>query len=293
MNDDEPIVVGVDGSATSVYALRWAAEEGERLGLPVHAVLAVPSPREPTSPDQADRNLDLAIDKAFAPDRRRLRQRVTARVMSGRPVEVLIERSRSAALLVLGRAMGIDPLHTSVMAQCLRRAACPVAVVPASTPSPDTAEAAAPSTAQQRQADLSKQPLATAMQRRVLGVTATTGVDVALQLMVGAGIHHLPVTEHGRCIGLLHESDLVWRMAAWPFTGNPPPAEDVARKPPPVVPHDHTIGDAAAVMFDTNSDAVLVTDDRNVVGILTTNDMLGLLANPDSSREQTERRDRQ
>jgi CBS domain-containing protein len=278
MNDSAPIVVGVDGSTASIHALRWAAGEADRLELPVHAVLAADPRDQFGAVDNADSTLATAVDAAIPAQLRRLRTRLTARVVPGDSVEILTERSHGATLLVLGRAHGTDPLHTSTMAQCMRRAACPVAVIPAMAPDPTYADAVTTDSGRATAGALTDLPVGDVMTRRVLAVTAATGVDAALQLMVGAGVHHLPVTRDGRCVGLLHEADLVWRMAAWQFAEDTPDTGEVARTPPPAVSLTHTIGQAAATMFDSNSDAVVVTDDQHVIGILTTSDLLALLS---------------
>jgi CBS-domain-containing membrane protein len=125
---------------------------------------------------------------------------------------------------------------------------------------------------------LGRRPVRDVMTSRVLAVVASTEVDAALQLMVGAGVHHLPVMDHGRCVGLLHEADIVWRLAAWSLRGRPPTARDVARKPAPAVSVDRTVSEAAAEMFHRCGDAVVVTDADQIIGILTTNDLLAILA---------------
>ncbi|MEQ7124502.1 CBS domain-containing protein [Actinopolymorpha sp. B11F2] len=124
------------------------------------------------------------------------------------------------------------------------------------------------------------------MTSRVLAVVASTEVDAALQLMVGAGVHHLPVMDKGRCIGLLHETDVVWRLAAWSLHGRPPAAGDVARKPAPAVSVDRTVSEAAAEMFHRCGDAVVVNDGDQIVGILTTDDLLSVLAQEPADSEQ-------
>lgn len=133
---------------------------------------------------------------------------------------------------------------------------------------------------------LGRRPVRDLMTSRVLAVVASTEIDAALQLMVGAGVHHLPVMDQGRCIGLLHETDIVWRLAAWSVRGRPPSAGDVARKPAPAVSVDRNVSEAAAEMFHRCGDAVVVTDGEQIVGILTTDDVLAELAQDPGDPEQ-------
>jgi CBS domain-containing protein len=284
------ILVGVDGGAASVRALRWAAEEADRLDLQVEVVLAT-SPPIGGVPRQGGRfdqdpfaRLAAAVRSALPPSHR-FRRRLVEHVVTGNAVRVLTERSQDAGLLVLGRPTGSDPLRSSTTAKCLRLAACPVAVIPAAVPEEDDMTESAIPESREDQTDagvredvLGRRPVQDVMTSRVLAVVASTEVDSALQLMVGAGVHHLPVMEHGRCVGLLHETDIVWRLAAWSLRGRPPTAGDVARKPAPAVSADRTVSEAAAEMFHRCGDAVVVSDGDQIVGILTTDDLLAVLA---------------
>jgi CBS domain-containing protein len=111
----------------------------------------------------------------------------------------------------------------------------------------------------------------------VPGVDAGSGVDVALRLMVGAGVHHLPVMEHDHCVGLLSETDAVWHLASWSVHDRPPTARDLAREPPPVLPSDHTVSEAATALLMSGGDTVLVADEGRIVGLLTSDEVATLL----------------
>ncbi|MEJ2854065.1 MULTISPECIES: universal stress protein [unclassified Saccharothrix] len=112
-----PVVVGVDGSSSAKAAVRWAAAEADRQGVPlsvVHACLLVPArvpdpiavPREYHEAvlEQGREWLAEAEEEArrVAPD-----LAVTTELASGDAAEVLIGRSASARLVVLGsRGLG-------------------------------------------------------------------------------------------------------------------------------------------------------------------------------------------
>ncbi|SBS70970.1 universal stress protein [uncultured Microbacterium sp.] len=144
MTDDEGaetaaahIVVGVDGSDSSVAALRHAARIAAAVDAPLEAVItwtAPPyvdySPIAGWSPEaDAAAVLDDAVAQAFAdaPPRGLLRT-----VLPGLPAATLIAQSRDAEMLVLGsRGHGgfAGLLLGSVSAACAAHAHCPVLIV--------------------------------------------------------------------------------------------------------------------------------------------------------------------
>ncbi len=133
------IVVGVDGSASSKEALGWAADEAERRGDVVEAVLAWENPYRdmwiPSNPPGAD---------PLAPLRGALERTVAAVVgehpvvkfetvvVEGRAASVLVDRAQGADLLVVGnRGHGglAGAFLGSVSFNCAAHASCPVVVV--------------------------------------------------------------------------------------------------------------------------------------------------------------------
>jgi nucleotide-binding universal stress UspA family protein len=134
-----PMIVGVDGSESSVAALRYAARLAPRLDLRVRA-LAVwnypsfmyggyyPTP-DWTPEEDAEKIVKRAAEEVFegeAPDWFAIRTR------RGRAAEVLIDESISAEMLVLGsRGHGgfAGLLLGSVSSACAEHAHCPVLVV--------------------------------------------------------------------------------------------------------------------------------------------------------------------
>jgi CBS domain-containing protein len=118
----------------------------------------------------------------------------------------------------------------------------------------------------------------------VLAILPSTSVDVAVQIMVGAGIHHLPVMERGACVGLLHETDAVWYLASRSSSERRLTAGEAARSPVATVGPDETVRQAAERMFASSSDALVVVDGEQIIGILTANDLLGVLAGRERGR---------
>ncbi|WBC16588.1 universal stress protein [Micromonospora sp. WMMA1998] len=137
----DPVVVGVDGSATALDAVRVAAREAAVRHRPLRVVHAFiwPLTRAPLTPapgapagaglrNQAERCVAEAVAEAgkVAPD-----VPVTGVVVDGAPAAVLVEESRRATLMVLGhRGLGgfAGLLIGSVTLQVSARAHCPVLV---------------------------------------------------------------------------------------------------------------------------------------------------------------------
>jgi len=111
----------------------------------------------------------------------------------------------------------------------------------------------------------------------VLGIVPSAPLDVALRMMVETGVHHLPVVDGDHCVGLLHESDVLWRL--WSADDRrPPPIVAVVRTPPLAVAAGDTVRAAASRMVDATTDAALVFEDGRLVGIVTATDILRLVA---------------
>ena len=136
------VVVGIDGSANSLAALRWASAYARLTGSTVHAIATWEFPAYAdtsgmvTMPGQdflisgAEAILDLAIEQAHVPDD----VNVVREAIEGAPAHTLIDRSIDAALLVVGRRghSGIvGALTGSVATSCVNHARVPVVIVPA------------------------------------------------------------------------------------------------------------------------------------------------------------------
>lgn len=122
----QPIVVGVDGSDSSVHAAAWAAAEAERRHAPLTVLLVNDDPA------RAD-HVERSVRKAAAKCRANLPNlQVTAEVAAGRPAEVLLRRSGEAQLMVLGahgRGRFTEAVLGGVSTGVATHASCPVVVV--------------------------------------------------------------------------------------------------------------------------------------------------------------------
>ena len=111
----------------------------------------------------------------------------------------------------------------------------------------------------------------------VLGIVPSAPLEVALRMMVEAAVHHLPVVDDGRCLGVVHEQDVLWRL--WSAVGVlPPTVGAVVRRPALAVAVDDTVPVVARRMVDAGTDVALVLENGGLVGIVTGTDLLRLVA---------------
>ena len=136
---DKRIVVGVDGSPSSIKALRWAIRQAKLTGAEVEAVTAWSYPSgygwAPFSDGAVDLEGDagkilaeaLAEVSGIAPD-----VVVEPLVVYGHAADVLVRAAKGADLLVVGsRGHGgfAGMLLGSVSQHCVHHAPCPVLVL--------------------------------------------------------------------------------------------------------------------------------------------------------------------
>ncbi|WP_045746663.1 universal stress protein [Actinoplanes rectilineatus] len=144
------IVVGVDGSDSGLRALDWAARHATGRNTAVQAVMAwawdgieadvltVTSPQEQQR--LAAEILDRQVKTVVAEHGSHLP--IAAETIEGNPAIVLTTAARGADLLVLG-SHGHGRLRHSVLGsvseECIRKATCPVVVIPSRDrqPQPD------------------------------------------------------------------------------------------------------------------------------------------------------------
>jgi len=137
------IVVGVDGSPSSVSALRWAVKQAGLTGATVDAVISWHYPASAGGygwapigvgaafdfAENAEKVLAAAISEAAPPDSA---VDVRARVAEGNAAQVLLDAADGADLLVVGsRGHGgfTEALLGSVSQHCVHHAHCPVVVI--------------------------------------------------------------------------------------------------------------------------------------------------------------------
>lgn len=131
------VVVGFDGSASSVEAVRWAIASAQEDSLTVQVVMAYqPGDPTPEDPTFADRGKELTQSKLEQASRDIPLGRATLiqSAVPGEPSDVLLNYSQNSRVLVLGRHGTNGMIHSalgSVGDTCARLATCPVVIVPA------------------------------------------------------------------------------------------------------------------------------------------------------------------
>ncbi|GGN50672.1 nucleotide-binding universal stress UspA family protein [Actinoplanes campanulatus] len=142
------IVVGVDGSESGRRALEWAAQEAADQDTAVQAVMAwlwdgaAGEMITMTSPDEERQRAAAILDrevKAVVAEHGS-HVPIAAELIEGSPSQVLTHAARAADLLVLG-SHGHSPLRHrvlgSVSESCVRKATCPVVVIPSGPAEPE------------------------------------------------------------------------------------------------------------------------------------------------------------
>ena len=137
------VVVGIDGSPEAETALRFAADEAAKRGLPLRIVCAWEAPAgtyigeafAPTADGivEAEHHADDVLRAALERLAGGAAIETEALAVEGSPAQVLIEQSRDAALLVVGsrgRGAAAGLLLGSVSQKLTQHAPCPLAVVP-------------------------------------------------------------------------------------------------------------------------------------------------------------------
>lgn len=138
-NTNGRIVVGFDGSSSALAALAWATRQAKLTGGELEVVtawewpksygFATPIPDNYQPEEEARKILEPAVEKARA---EHPGVSIHASVREGYPIQVLMEASRDAELLVVGsRGHGelAGMLIGSVSAYCVAHSPCPVVVL--------------------------------------------------------------------------------------------------------------------------------------------------------------------
>jgi nucleotide-binding universal stress UspA family protein len=133
------IVVGIEGTVASEDALEWAIREAALRGCPVTVVHAwdfVPARDAGRMTEHEEKTAsECMLDAEVACAIRKVGEspEVLKQSVKGSAARVLLTAAEGAELLVLGRGhrSGVfDVIRNSVSAECVRRATCPVVVIP-------------------------------------------------------------------------------------------------------------------------------------------------------------------
>lgn len=130
------LVVGIDGSDAAINAAKWAVSEAVCRDVPLRLVHAVPErrPDEPAGEDSLDIEYgETALRAACAAVHAIGEQiKIESDVVHGSPDSVLIDESRSAAMICIG-SVGLGQVARRVLGSTAesvaQKAHCPVAVI--------------------------------------------------------------------------------------------------------------------------------------------------------------------
>ena len=144
-SDPSRVVVGIDGSAGSERALRWAGEQADRCGVSLLIVHAWDYPYWPSdfgtvqAHDLMRIDAACALDKAVEWVRDSFAAGVSGQLVEDSPSSALLASIRSGDLVVLGshgRGAVLAGLLGSTVNAVLERSVVPVVVVPGANPDP-------------------------------------------------------------------------------------------------------------------------------------------------------------
>jgi nucleotide-binding universal stress UspA family protein len=137
------ILVGVDGSRAAIHAAVWAIDEAVSRDIPLRLLYVIDPHDGWAARDDATR---LAVARAALTDAHRAVDavgqpvKVETEILWGRTVSKLLEASRSAVMVCVGRIGLNHACHggPAVAARLIRSASCPIAMIqqPAGRPAP-------------------------------------------------------------------------------------------------------------------------------------------------------------
>jgi acetoin utilization protein AcuB len=115
------------------------------------------------------------------------------------------------------------------------------------------------------------------MSRSVITVTPETDFHRAFDLMRSRNIHHLPVVDGGRVVGIVAERDLL--LAAANFGSSEVPIGEIMRSPAVCVGESALLKEAARLLVVRHIGSLPVLDSKKaLVGIITETDIFKIAA---------------
>lgn len=115
------------------------------------------------------------------------------------------------------------------------------------------------------------------MSRSVITVTPETDFHRAFDLMRSRNIHHLPVVDGGRVVGIVAERDLL--LAAANFGSSEVPIGEIMRSPAICVGESALLKEAARLLVVRHIGSLPVLDSKKaLVGIITETDIFKIAA---------------
>lgn len=120
--------------------------------------------------------------------------------------------------------------------------------------------------------------------RSVITVYEDDDLRLATQLMLWAGVHHLPVlSRNDKLIGVLQERDILVRQTKVGAAAEREPVSSVMSFGVATVTPEEELSQAALLMIGRGVPCLIVVDAGRVIGTLTTTDFVQYLAEPELS----------
>ena len=117
------------------------------------------------------------------------------------------------------------------------------------------------------------------MSTSLVVVHADDSLLLAWESMSAAGVHHLPVLERGRLLGIVGERDMAVQWVIGPLAQQRRQIRELIRRPPIQVGPDDDLRHVADCMGVSDTDAVAVTErDGSLQGLITARDVLAAVA---------------
>lgn len=127
------------------------------------------------------------------------------------------------------------------------------------------------------------------MTSNLLTVTADDGLLLTWELMTQAGVHHVPVLDNGRCIGLAEANVIAMECVRDPLGRRHRLIREVVPPSSLRVTDDTTVELVAKQLLATGNTAAVVSNAAGqLVGLITVNDLLRVIARETAPRSNAE-----
>ena len=124
-----------------------------------------------------------------------------------------------------------------------------------------------------------QRPLAVMMSRRMCSVSPSAPVIEAARIMRDAQVGALLVSDGSQFVGIVSESDLVRRVLAMGGDGSQVRVSEVMTAPIITIEIDRSAHEASDVMAERGIRHLAVTEDGEIVGVLSVRDLLRYFKN--------------
>lgn len=116
------------------------------------------------------------------------------------------------------------------------------------------------------------------MTHRLVGIAHNADAEVALRLLGSTSVRHLPAMDGSRFLGLLFEHDVLTYFAQQPLRPHVHLTVGQLCRPVPQVSENDRRSTVAQLMSAHGIDAVLVTQNDKLIGLVTATDVIRSLA---------------